>query len=126
MANADPPYAQGAMHEGVLAVTIIPRQVREATLAYLLRDEILALVVSSQTQDLILDVRNVEFMGSVGFLAFLAVRRHLKTGRIVICNLSPTLREMFAVCKLISPGGDKGAPFETEATLEAALAQLAG
>ena len=119
------PNATGAMNNGALVVTVMPLQVRDATLAYALRDEIVALVDSSQTRNLVLDAANLQFIGSIGFLAFLGVRRHLGDGRIVLCNLSGTVREMFTVCQLISADRTKGAPFEEAATVEAAVARLA-
>ncbi len=113
------------MHGGILVVTVLPRQVREAAIAYALRDEIIALVDAAQVRDLVLDVRNLQFIGSIGFLAFLGVRRHLGSGRIIICNLSPPVRELFTICQLISTDQEKSAPFEAAATLEAALASFA-
>jgi len=120
------PNATGALNGGCLVVTVMPQQVRETAIAYSLRDEIVALVDSSQTRDLVLDAGNLQFIGSIGFLAFLGVRRHLGDGRIILCNLSFAVREMFAVCRLISTDGAKAAPFEVAATVEAAVARLAG
>ena len=126
MAVSALPNATGAMNGGCLVVTVLPQQVRETAIAYSLRDEIVALVDSSQTRDLVLDAGNLQFIGSIGFLAFLGVRRHLSDGRIILCNLSFAVREMFAVCRLISTDGAKTAPFEVAATVEAAVARLAG
>ena len=50
---------------------------------------------------------------ALGFLAFLGVRRKQPTGRIVLCNLSPQIREMFEVCRLLARDElDTAAPFE--------------
>ena len=124
MATPTSGFATGAMHCGVLVVTVLPQQVRDAEIAYALRDEIIALMDSSQPRDLVLDLGNLQFIGSIGFLAFLGVRRHLDGGRIVLCNLTAPVREMFTVCQLIATDPKKAAPFEAAATLESALARL--
>jgi anti-anti-sigma factor len=110
----------------VLVVTVVPPQIRDAAIAYGLRDEIISLLDALPTRDLVLDVANTQFIGSIGFLAFLGVRRRLEGGRIILCNLSAPVRDMFAVCKLIATDPAKDAPFETAETVEAALARLAG
>jgi hypothetical protein len=63
-------------------------------------------------------------MGSVGFLAFLAVRRRLEVGQIVLCNISCHVRDMLGLCRLISNDPSVKADFEAEDTLEAALARF--
>lgn len=106
--------------EGVLVATIAVGEIREAAVAYDLRNEMLALVKETGTEHLVIDARNLASIGSVGFLAFLGVRRSLP-GRIVLCNLAPIVRESFAICRLI-PGSDDGsAPFEVAGSLEEAL-----
>jgi anti-anti-sigma factor len=112
------------MKDGILVVTVTAPEVRDVDLAYSLRDEIAALVDSSQARNLVLDAGSIQFIGSIGFLAFLGVRRYLGDGRIILCNLSPPVREVFAICKLISTDGTK-APFEVAATVESAVGRLA-
>jgi len=124
MSNPPPPYATGEMKDGILVVTVLAQEVRDVDLAYSLRDEIAALVDSSQVRNLVLDAGSIQSIGSIGFLAFLGVKRYLGDGRIILCNLSPPVREVFAICKLISTDGTN-APFEVAATLEAAVGRLA-
>ena len=118
-------FAKAAMQSGVLVVTVTTEQIREAAQAYALRDEILAILDSSKATSLVLDLGQLTFVGSIGFLAFLGVRRHLASGRIVICSMSGPVREMFAVCQLISSDPAKRAPFEAAETLESAVARIA-
>jgi anti-anti-sigma factor len=125
MNDLKPRFAQPSTKDGVLIVTVTAEQIREAAQAYALRDEILAILDSSQATNLVLDLGQLTFVGSIGFLAFLGVRRHLASGRIVICNLSGPVREMFAVCQLISSDPAKRAPFEAAETLDSAVARLA-
>src|SRR5262245_8212998 len=107
-----------------LVVTVLLDQLREAKTAYELRDEMIGQINQAQPRGIVVDLVNVTFIGSIGFLAFLGVRRHLSGGRIVLCNLSDPIREMFSVCRLIATDSNKAAPFETAGTIDEALARL--
>ena len=87
-----------------------------------LRDELVALVQESGTRHLIIDARNLVFIGSIGFLAFLGLRRQL-SGEIILCGMIEPVRQVFQISKLI-PTGSEERPFGVEETLEAALARL--
>jgi anti-anti-sigma factor len=109
--------------ENVLVATINVGEIREPSVAYDLRNQMLALVRDSGVRNLVIDCRNLGFMGSIGFLSFLGVRRELP-GRIVLCHLSPLLRETFDICRLIRDSRDGDAPFEAAEKLDDALALL--
>ena len=116
--------ARDSVRDGITVVTVNTKQIREADQAYALRDEILEILNKSNPSCLVLDLGELTFVGSIGFLAFLGVRRHLEGGRIVICNMSGPVHDMFAVCHLISPDPAKKAPFEAAKTLDSAIALL--
>jgi anti-anti-sigma factor len=124
MSNITPRFASAAVRDGVMVVTVTANQIREAEQAYGLRDEILAILNASNPSNLVLDLGELSFVGSIGFLAFLGVKRHLANGRIVICNMSGPVHDMFAVCQLISTDPAKQTPFEVATTLDAAIAKL--
>ena len=107
----------------VLVVTVAVGEIREAAVAYDLRNEMLSLNKEANCRHLVIDARNLVFLSSVGFLAFLGVRRELK-GRIVLCNLAPTIYQSFAVCRLIPLNDDGIAPFEVAGSLEDAIRML--
>jgi anti-anti-sigma factor len=106
--------------EGVLVVAIGVGEIREPTMAYDLRNEMLSLVKSSAAEHLVIDAHNLIFMGSVGFLAFLGLRREF-SGRIILCNLAKPVRDSFALCRLIQDKSNHQAPFEAAGTLDDAL-----
>jgi anti-anti-sigma regulatory factor len=110
--------------DGVLVATIGVGEIREPAVAYDLRNEMLALAREAGTEHLIIDARNLVAIGSVGFLSFLGMRREIK-GRIVLCNLVPTVHQSFAVCRLIPLNDDSIAPFEVAPTLDEAIALFA-
>lgn len=113
----------GRMENGTLVIHIALEQIRDALQTYALRDEMQALVEASQPRDVIVDLADVKFIGSVGFLAFLSVRRQLAVGRIILANLSENLHKMFALCRLVPTEKASVAPFEVAADVDAALAR---
>src|SRR5438067_2753853 len=116
--------ATGTIEGNNLVVDVLTDQLREADVAYRLRDEIQALIAQHKPTNVVLDLTRVKFIGSVGFLAFLAVRRQLPDGRIVLCNLSEPIRDIFRICNLIPTETKPSAPFEVTPTRNESLAQL--
>ena len=112
------------LNDANLVVSILEEQIREAAVAYRVRDEINSLIDQQKPVNIVLDLAKVKFIGSVGFLAFLGVRRHLGGGRIVLCNIAEPVREVFAVCRLIPTGTNTAAPFEVAGDTAAAVASL--
>jgi anti-anti-sigma factor len=123
MNNNEPRYAAGSVHGDVLAIEILEDQIFAPNVALRLRDEILSLVDSAAASHVVLDFQRVTLFGSVALSAFLAVRRRLEDGKVVICNLSETCRRVFETCRLISPDPSVMAPFEVADSLDAAIAR---
>ena len=117
-------YVSGTVQNGVLVATITVNQLRDAAATYSLRDELLNLINSSGARHIVLDARHVQFIGSIGLLTFLSVRRHMADGRVVLCNMSEPIQKLFAICRLITTDPTKVAPFEVATTLEKALARF--
>jgi stage II sporulation protein AA (anti-sigma F factor antagonist) len=109
----------------VLVIEVLVEQIRDPDTSYALRDEMLSLIDPEKISHVVLDLQHVTFVGSIGFLAFLAVRRRLENGQIVICNLWEPVRQTFQICRLISNDPAVTAPFRVEDSLEAALARCA-
>ena len=112
-----------AMHQAdALIVSVTEPRLRDAAQCYGLRDEIVTAIDSAPIEKLILDLSAVEFIGSIGFLAFLSARRHLDGGKVILCGMSEGVQEMFRVCGLTSASPDKTTPFEQIDTVQSALA----
>jgi anti-anti-sigma factor len=118
-------YISVANNQGVPVITITVDQIRDATRATELRDEILNVVQTSQANNLIFDLSRLNFIGSIGFMAFLSVRRQLAAGRIILCDLSQNVSDAFAICQLISKDPAKTSPFEYANNVPEAVASLA-
>ena len=78
MVEASHRYTCGAVQGNVLLITIQAAQLRDPSDAQVCRDEMIALVDASNLQHLIIDFGQVSFIGSVGLVALLGVRRHLQ------------------------------------------------
>lgn len=113
-----------SQHDATLVVLLQDTRLRDAETCYALRDEILAAIDAAGAENVVLDLSQVEFLGSVGFLAFLGVRRRITSGRLILCGMSENIRELFRVCALISHDPVKPGPFEEAKTVETALASL--
>jgi anti-anti-sigma factor len=114
----------GSMRDGVLVLSVLAEKLRDPESVYTLRDEIMSRVDESGTTDLVLDMERVASVGSVGFLAFLSVRRHLAGGNVVLCNLSAPVRDAFHISRLISEDSSHTAPFIAAGNVDAALQRL--
>jgi anti-anti-sigma factor len=113
-------YIVPARHANVLVITVTEPMLRDAITCYGLRDEIISAIDTAPVEVLVLDLTSVEFIGSVGFLAFLSARRHLGA-EVILCGMSENVHEMFRVCGLTSRGSGKQAPFAVAVSVESAL-----
>lgn len=109
------------VHGSTLVAKIRMPELRDTEAIQRLKDELLAAVTLAKVRNVILDLGNVTFIGSVGFLVFLRIRREPGVGRIVLCNLGEQVRGAFLICRLIPSANSTTAPFEEATTVEAAL-----
>ncbi|MDG2380442.1 MAG: STAS domain-containing protein [Pirellulaceae bacterium] len=115
-------YIESSTQDGVLVIKILATAMRDTQVCYGIRDQMIEAIDPDQTQNVIIDLENLTFIGSIGFLGFLAVRRKIPKSRIIVCNLTDTIREMFLLCRLISEDNSADSPFEVRATLQESLA----
>jgi anti-anti-sigma factor len=127
MPESGQPNVNGSLRGNVLVITILVEEICDQKTAHALRDEIHLLIDSKEPNHVVLDLQRVHVMGSVGCLVFLALRRRVDPGRIVICNMTPAVYDLFNVCRLISTDySSTVAAFEADDTLQAALTRLSG
>ncbi len=108
--------------DNAVILTIQPTKLRDLLVVQTLKDQMLAEVARSKAIKVLLDMRNVEMVGSVAFLAFLGIRRQPNVERVILCHLSPPVLELFHLCKLIATDNHTAGPFEYAATIEDAFA----
>jgi anti-anti-sigma factor len=122
MTQPTPPHLQCP----VVALTITCTQILGDDMADELRDQLLAVAVQTQAQNIVLDFHKVTFLSSAGFRPLLSLHRLLRqqSGKLLLCCLSPEVHEIFEVTRLISTKGATRAPFEVYPDLPAAVASL--
>jgi anti-anti-sigma factor len=112
--------------DGVLVLTIAEKQIQGDDLADALRQEFFRAVDRFGAGRVVLDFREVHYLGSAGFRPLLSLYRKLRdqNGAMLFCNLSPDVEEVFQVTRLISSSRSSKAPFELAAGLAEAIARL--
>ncbi len=108
----------------VLVLKVTESKILGDDLAEVLREQFLAVAVQSQAQNVILDFQTVKYLSSAGFRPLLSLHRLLRQqgGRLIFANLTPEVREIFEITRLISTRGAGPAPFEVFATVPEAVA----
>ena len=106
-------------------ITITESHLREATTCYAVRDEILSALKPEETENVLVDLTLVEFIGSIGFLVFVGLRRVLTKGHLVLCCVSPPVHDSFLVCRLISADNDSASPFQVASSIDSGAALIA-
>lgn len=124
MSDAQSSCSRGAIYGQILVVDILVDHIRDPQTSYSLRDEILSLMKAGEVRHVVIDLKQVTFLGSVGLLAFLAVRRQAKDGSVVLCNVAEGIQTMLELSMLVSTTPGETAPFLLEGTVESALARL--
>jgi anti-anti-sigma factor len=110
----------------VVVVRIKETQVMGDTLAEALRDEFLMVYLPSGATNVVIDFQMVTYLSSAGFRPLLSLNRQVRErgGRLVLCNLSKEVEEIFAVTRLISSSKSLPATFEVQKDVPAAVAAL--
>ncbi|NLS98267.1 MAG: STAS domain-containing protein [Planctomycetaceae bacterium] len=124
MSESQPSCSRGAIRGNVLVVEVLVDQIRDPETSYALRDEILSLMKAGEIHHVVIDLARVKFLGSVGLLAFLAVRRQLESGSIILCKVAEGIQSMLEICLLVSKDPGKMAPFQVEASVDEAVARV--
>jgi hypothetical protein len=120
-AEESPRAVEYFVNGATLVATILIPSIRQPEQVTQIKNELLAAAQECVPRIVVLDMCCVEFMGSSGFLACLALRRIPSVAEVVLCNLHTNVREVFALCRLIPTGAEQSAPFAVADTLEQAL-----
>jgi anti-anti-sigma factor len=110
----------------VMVLAITETEIKGDLQAEQIRDEFLAAYGPSGAINVVLDFAKVTWLTSAGFRPLLSLHRRIRErgGRLVLCNLSPKVAEIFEVTRLVSSAGSSVAPFEKQPDVPAAIASL--
>lgn len=109
-------------HSSCLIIKVLESQMRDFAKVIQIKEAIITAVREMLPKTVIIDLSRMHFVGSVGFLAFLAIRREPTVENIVLCELDANVHKVFSVCRLIPEGVDASAPLQLADTVEAAIA----
>lgn len=110
----------GTEEDGAFTLTIQVDQIRDPMTSTALRNEMINLVDPISPKCVIVNFEKVQFMGSIGFLALMALRRHLNDSRMVLCGLSQSLKDVFELCGLVANDANEEVKFEVAENEQAA------
>jgi anti-anti-sigma regulatory factor len=113
-------------HSSCLIIKILESQMRDFAKVIQIKEAVITAVREVLPKTVIIDLSQLHFVGSVGFLAFLAIRREPTVRNVVLCNLDTNVHKVFSVCKLIPDSVDASAPLLIADTVEAAIATYDG
>ncbi|MGY8771592.1 MAG: STAS domain-containing protein [Pirellulales bacterium] len=110
-----------------LLITLEIEEMKDSEECYEIRDAMISAQKDAGIDNIAINMARVNFMGSIGILAFLGLRRSIdeQHGRIVFYNLSSQLKGVLQVCKLISNDPDWKSPFGFADSVESAQELLA-
>lgn len=111
---------------GVLIITIQDQQIDDWDQSESIRKEMVDAFTGSAQDKAVVDLRNVDYMSSVGYGPFLSLQSRVNQtgGRLMLSGLNPTVEKVFHVTRLmISPRSPKSV-FEASNTLESAIREL--
>lgn len=111
-------------HGNSLVIHILARNLRDAEIAQKLQVALVDAVAEQRPEIVMMDFAAVELVGSIAFLAFLAVRRQEVVKRILLCSLKPPLQDAFTVCRLIRSESNPEGPFEVVESVDEALTMI--
>ena len=110
-----------SIHGVNVVITILEERIRDPEKVTEIKDAMTEVVSNSVCKNLIIDMGRVQFIGSVGFLAFLAMRRVPGMQNVVLCSLNENVKELFVICRLIPSNNASSAPFQDSASVQSAL-----
>ena len=121
-------YLSSRTEQGVLVLTLTPPQLRGDASAHALRRELQEAVDRAGALQVVLDFRRVTALSSEALRPLLSLRRHLRGagGRLVLCNLSPAVSEVFNATRQVGLDRASTGAFEVCPDVPSAIASLAG
>jgi len=124
-----PEYAQhttSRYEQGILVIEVLPAKLNDEPVVFALRDEMVTAIRQSKSDDIIIDMKNVEYLTSIALLPFVGIRSAAEErgGRVVLCEPSGIVVEVLSVAQLIVESRDHARHLQMADSLESAIALL--
>ena len=111
---------------GVLVLTIGLARVATYELAESMGRELIESVRATTPNKVVVELSQIEYMSSVGYGPLISLHGMIRDagGRLILCGLSPVIRQMFEATRLLINPRSSQSLFEFTDTVENAVAML--
>jgi stage II sporulation protein AA (anti-sigma F factor antagonist) len=119
-------YVSESEADGILVLSLLLQRVESYETAEGMGRELVAAVQGKPAPQIVLDMGKLVYMSSVGYGPLISLRSYIREagGRLVLCQLSPVVKEMFETTRLlINPQSPKSL-FEFTDSREKALEMI--
>ncbi len=120
-------YLKAETDQGVLILTLSPSRLEGDAMAQSIVEEVQAAVAHAGADKVVVNLEHVQYLTSANFRPFLGLRKQLQTsgGRLVLCGLTDTVRQIFEATRLVGTGASS-ALFQLQPDVSVAVADLVG
>lgn len=114
--------------QGILVLEVLPAKLSEESVVFALRDEMVAAIRQSDSDDVIIDMKNVEYLTSIALLPFVSIRSAVEQrgGRVVLSQPAGIVVEVLTVSQLIVESRDSARHLQMAESIESAISLLKG
>ncbi|MBI2480091.1 MAG: STAS domain-containing protein [Planctomycetia bacterium] len=119
-------YIRSRYEQGILVIEVIPKRLSEEPQVFALRDEMIAAIRESDSDDIIIDMKNVEYLTSIALLPFVGIRSaaEQRGGRVVLAEPAGIVVDVLTVSQLIVESREHANYLQMADSLESAIALL--
>ena len=112
--------------EGILVIEVLPTRLSEEPQVFALRDEMVSAIGQAASDDVIIDMKNVEYLTSFALLPFVSIRSAVEQrgGRVVLCRPAGIVVDVLSVAQLIVESREHAHHLQMADSLESAIALL--
>ncbi|MEO8164794.1 MAG: STAS domain-containing protein [Betaproteobacteria bacterium] len=119
-------YTTSRYEQGILIVEILAAKLSDERVVYALRDELISAIKQSASNDVIIDMKNVEYLTSIALLPFVGIRSaaEQRGGRVVLCEPTGIVVDVLSASQLIVERREYARHLQMADSLESAIALL--
>ena len=120
-------HLKGRTENGVLVITLTIPQLLDDVVEEGLLQELLLVTTASEAGNVIVDLQQVKAASTAALKPLLGLHESIKqrSGRLLVCGLSPMVAEVFHLAELIRTEDKAPGPFEAAPDVDTALKLLA-
>ena len=119
-------YTTSRYEQGILVIELLPTELRDEHVVFAVRDEIVSAIRESESDKVIIHMKNVRYLTSIALLPFVGIRSAAEErgGRVVLCEPSGIVVDVLSVSQLIVESRDHARHLQMADSLESAIALL--